>query len=54
MHAVFAAAPYGLCHIFGKDGAGKDVHALYGLRNGTLAWRGYSVIRNFQPEWLYS
>jgi hypothetical protein len=45
--AVFAREPYQLAHIFGKDASGGDVHALYGLRNGTLAWRGFSVIPRF-------
>jgi hypothetical protein len=48
--AVFAREAYQLTHVFGKDGAGRDVHALFGLRNGTLAWRGFSVVREFYPR----
>jgi hypothetical protein len=54
MRAVFAREPWQLCHIFGRDRAGKNVHALFGLRDGTLAWRGFSVICNFRPEMLAS
>jgi hypothetical protein len=48
--AVFAGEPYQLTHIFGKNASGKNVHALFGLRNGTLAWRGFSVIAQFDPR----
>lgn len=50
--AVFAKAPFQLNHIFGKTATGRDVHALYGLRNGTLGERGFAIIPRFEPEWI--
>lgn len=45
--AVFPGQPWHLCHIFGLDARGEAADALFGLRHGRLAARGYHVIPDF-------
>jgi hypothetical protein len=45
--SVFSREPWQLCHIFGRDSNGTAVHALHGLRNGTLMHRPFGVVQKF-------
>jgi len=48
--AVFSRQPWQLALIFGHDARGRQMHALFGLRDNRLAERGYHVIPDFNPE----
>jgi hypothetical protein len=48
--AVFTQQPWQLCHIFGLNARQENVHGLFGLRDGRLLERGYSVIPSFEPR----
>ncbi|HUT36078.1 MAG TPA: hypothetical protein VNE39_21500 [Planctomycetota bacterium] len=47
--AVFARQPWAICHIFGITARGGHAQALFGLRHGALAERGYYVLPDFAP-----
>ncbi|MBM4042814.1 MAG: hypothetical protein FJ290_30365 [Planctomycetes bacterium] len=47
--AVFARQPWAVCHIFGLTARGGHAQALYGIRQGALAERGYYVLPDFAP-----
>ena len=47
--AVFAGAPYALCHIFGLNARHDKVHGLYSLHENRLTQRGFYIIPDFDP-----
>jgi len=47
--AVFAGAPYALCHIFGLNARHDQVHGLYSLYENRLTQRGFYIISDFDP-----
>ena len=47
--AVFAGAPYALCHIFGLNARHDKVHGLYSLYENRLTERGFYIIPDFVP-----
>jgi hypothetical protein len=47
--AVFAGAPYALCHIFGLNARHEQVHGLYSLYENRLTQRGFYIIPEFDP-----
>jgi hypothetical protein len=50
--AVFSRQPWHLCHIFGLNARGENVHGLFGQRDGRLQERSFYLIPEFDPhEW---
>lgn len=47
--AVFAGAPYALCHIFGLNARHDPVHGLYSLYENRLTQRGFYILPEFDP-----
>ena len=47
--AVFAGAPYALCHIFGLNARHDNVHGLFSLYENRLTQRGFYITPDFDP-----
>jgi hypothetical protein len=47
--AVFAGAPYALCHVFGLNARREHVHGLFSLYESRLTQRGFYILHAFNP-----